>query len=258
MPLATTGRITLGCTATAGRCALFLINAFRHCTSGGSLRPRILRALHESGVRCVPVILIVAIFTGMVLGLQGHYVLSRFGASGLLGTLVSLSLCRELAPVLAALMIAGQAGSSIAAELGMQRSTEQIDALDLIGIRPEGFLAGQRLFAALLTYPILTAAFVLVGTYGGYLAGCVLLPVPAPEFWSAVHEAIRPRDVAECLIKSLAFGLLCTTIACYSGFHAHLSGLSGARAVSLGTVRAVVASSIGVLATDYLITSLLV
>jgi phospholipid/cholesterol/gamma-HCH transport system permease protein len=206
----------------------------------------------------VPVILIVATFTGMVLGLQGHYVLSRFGASSLLGTLVSLSLCRELAPVLAALMIAGQAGSSIAAELGMQRSTEQIDALDLIGVRAEGFLVGQRIFASLLSFPILTAAFVIVGTYGGYLAGCVLLPVPAPEFWSAVHEAVRPRDIAECLIKSLAFGLLCTTIACYSGFHAHLSGLSGARAVSLGTVRAVVASSIAVLATDYLITSLLV
>ena len=258
MPLATTGRIALSCASTTGRCALFLVNAFHHCSSGGGLFPRTLRALHESGVRCVPVILVVAIFTGMVLALQGHYVLSRFGASGLLGTLVSLSLCRELAPVLAALMIAGQAGSSIAAELGMQRSTEQIDALELIGIRPEGFLAGQRLFASLIVYPILTATFVLVGTYGGYLAGCVLLPVPAPEFWSAVHEAIRPKDVMECVIKSLVFGLLCTTIACYSGFNAHLSGLSGARAVSLGTVRAVVASSITVLATDYLITSLLV
>lgn len=258
MLLETTGRIALGCTATLGRCTSFLLKSLFHCASGGSLLPRLLRALHECGVRCVPVILIVAIFTGMVLGLQGHYVLSRFGASGLLGTLVSLSLCRELAPVLAALMIAGQAGSSIAAELGMQRSTEQIDALDLIGIRPEGFLAGQRLFAALLAYPILTATFVLVGIYGGYLAGCVLLPVPAPEYWSAVHEAIRPRDVAECLVKSLSFGLLCTTIACYSGFHAHLSGLAGARAVSLGTIRAVVASSVAVLATDYLITSLLV
>ena len=258
MPLATTGRLAIHCTETVGRCSLFLINAFRHCSSGGSLWERFIRALHESGVRCVPVILIVATFTGMVLGLQGHYVLSRFGASGLLGTLVSLSLCRELAPVLAALMIAGQAGSSIAAELGMQRTTEQIDALELLGIRPEGFLVGQRLIASILTYPILTCAFVLVGTYGGYLAGCVLLPVPATEFWASVHEAIRPRDIQECLIKSLTFGLLCTTIACYSGFHNHLSGLSGARAVSLGTVRAVVASSIAVLATDYLITSLLV
>jgi phospholipid/cholesterol/gamma-HCH transport system permease protein len=147
------GKLTLQGVSALGRWAGFSVRSLRDVRSGQSLGTRLVRAVFEQGVRCVPVIAVVAVFTGMVLGLQGHYVLSRFGATGMLGTLVSLSLCRELGPVLAALMIAGQAGTALSAELGIQRSTEQIDAIELMDVSPEGFLVGARLLGALFRVP---------------------------------------------------------------------------------------------------------
>lgn len=251
------GKLTLNSISAAGRWALFCGRALACIRSGGELGARMVRSVFELGVRCVPVITIVAAFAGLVLGLQGHYVLSRFGASGMLGTLVSLSLCRELGPVLAALMIAGQAGTALAAELGIQRSTEQIDAIELLDVSPEGFLAGARLLASLLVFPALTSLFVLIGVTGGWLSGCILMPQDSDAYWSAVHEALKGRDVFECLVKALIFGLLTTSLCAYQGFNAHRSGEAGARAVGVATVRAIVLSSIAILAADYLITAAL-
>ena len=238
--------------------ALFGWRAFTMVRSGGGLRVRVVRAIYEIGVRCLPVISVVAVFAGLVLGLQGHYVLSRFGASGMLGTLVSLSLCRELAPVLAAIMVSGQAGTALSAELGIQRSSEQIDALELMGISAEGFLVGPRLLVACFAVPVLTALFVLVGISGGWLSGCVLLHQDGHGYWAAVHDAIHGSDVRECLLKALAFGLATVSLCAYQGFHSHNLGEPGARSVSAATVRGVVFSSMLVLAADYLITALLV
>ncbi len=251
------GKFTLSRLEAAGRWALFSGASLLHVRSGGALGSRLARSVFELGVRCIPVIAIVSAFAGLVLGLQGHYVLSRFGASGLLGTLVSLSLCRDLGPVLAALMIAGQAGTALAAELGIQRSTEQIDAIELLDISPEGFLAGARLFASLLVFPSLTALFVIVGVAGGWLSGCVLLPQDPDAYWAAVHSALRGRDVFECLLKAAVFGLLTTSLCAYQGFNAHRSGEAGARSVGIATVRGIVLSSIAILAADYLITAVL-
>jgi phospholipid/cholesterol/gamma-HCH transport system permease protein len=205
------------------------------------------------------VVLVVGLFTGLVLGLQGYYVLARFGSTGLLGTLVSLTLARELAPVLGALMIVGQAGSAIAAEIGIHRNSEQIDALTIMGVDPLGYLITPRLFAALLVFPILTVAFTFVGLVGGYLSGSVLLGLDAGVYWSAVHYAIRVADVRECLLKALVFGVITIAICCHSGFTTHRrTGVAGSRAVSLSTIRGVVFASIATLAVDYLITSFLV
>ena len=223
------------------------------------LRRRIVRAIHEQGVRCTPVILIVGLFTGLVLGLQGYYVLARFGSQSLLGTLVSLTLTRELAPVLAALMVVGQAGSAVAAELGIQRSSEQIDALETMGGNSLSYLIAPRLLAAVLVYPIMTAFFALIGIVGGYISGSVMLALQSGVYWSAVYRAVQPQDVRECLMKALVFGLITTAICCYNGFNAHRRpGVTGAQAVSTSTTRAVVFSSIAVLVADYLITSLLI
>jgi phospholipid/cholesterol/gamma-HCH transport system permease protein len=251
------GKLTLQGVSALGRWAIFSVRALREVRSGQALGARVIRALFEQGVRCVPVIAVVAAFTGMVLGLQGHYVLSRFGASGMLGTLVSLSLCRELGPVLAALMIAGQAGTALSAELGIQRSTEQIDAIELLDVSPEGFLVGARLLGAFFVFPVLTAFFVLVGVAGGWLSGCVLMPQDSNSYWGAVHEAIRGKDIRECLLKAAVFGFLTTALCAYQGFYAHRSGEAGARAVGLATVRGIVLSSIAILAADYLITAVL-
>src|SRR4029077_17358660 len=156
------GQSSLGTVAGLGDFATFVSRAVAGAPATRKLGRRWIRAGHEQGVRCVSVVTIVGLFTGLVLGLQGYYVLARFGSAGSLGTFVSLTLTRELAPVLGALMIVGQAGSAIAAEIGIHRNSEQIDALVTMGIDPLGYLITPRLFAALIVFPILTVTFTLV------------------------------------------------------------------------------------------------
>jgi phospholipid/cholesterol/gamma-HCH transport system permease protein len=243
----------------AGDFTLFCGRSFASLPKTRKLPRRILRAVYEQGAVCLPVIAIVGVFTGLVLGLQGYHVLSRFGSEGLLGTLVSLSLVREMAPVLAALMLVGQAGSAFAAELGIQRNTEQIAALDTMGINSLGYLVAPRLVAALIVFPAQAALFTVVGLWGGSLSGSVLLGVDPGVYWSAVERAVEYRDLRECFTKAATFGLLTTSICAYMGFNAgRNSSDAGARAVSASTTRAVVFSSISVLAADYAISSFFV
>jgi phospholipid/cholesterol/gamma-HCH transport system permease protein len=242
-----------------GDYALFVGRSAASLPGTKRLGARFGRAIYEQGFRCLPVILIVGLFTGLVLGLQGYHVLNRFGSEGLLGTLVSLSLVREMAPVLAAIMLVGQAGSALAAELGIQRNSEQIAALDTMGVSTHGYLVAPRLLASLLVYPMQTALFVVVGLWGGSLSGSLLLGVDPGVYWSAVERAVQEPDVRECFIKAVTFGLLTISICAYQGFHAHrVRGSTGARAVSAATTKAVVLSCVAVLAADYAITSLLV
>jgi phospholipid/cholesterol/gamma-HCH transport system permease protein len=253
------GRQTLQVVFGFGDFALFTGRSFRSILSSRRLRPRFIRALYEQGTVCLPVILIVGLFTGLVLGLQGYHVLSRFGSEGLLGALVSLSLIREMAPVLAALMLIGQAGSALAAELGMQRNTEQIVALETMGVNSHGYLVAPRLFASLLAFPAQTALFVVVGLWGGALSGSLLLGVDSGVYWSSVEQAVEFRDFRECFIKAAIFGFLSISICAWQGFHADRSvNATGARGVSAATTRAVVISSITVLIADYVITSFFV
>lgn len=257
--LRTLGRFSLSIVHDLGDFALFTGQSFRAAAGARRLGRRTLRAVFEQGVRCLPVILIVGMFTGLVLGLQGYYVLNRFGSESLLGTLVSLSLIRELGPALAALMLVGQAGSALAAELGIQRNTEQIAALETMGVSSHAYLVTPRLIAALFVYPMQTALFVAVGLWGGSLSGSLLLGLEPGVYWSSVEHAVKSPDVRECFIKAATFGLLTIALCAYHGFNAHrCSSATGARAVSASTTRAVVQSCIIVLAADYVITSFLV
>jgi phospholipid/cholesterol/gamma-HCH transport system permease protein len=257
--LQTAGQSSLATVAGLGDFATFVSRAVAVAPATRQLGRRWIRAVHEQGVRCLSVITVVGLFTGLVLGLQGYYVLARFGSAGSLGTFVSLTLTRELAPVLGALMIVGQAGSAIAAEIGIHRNSEQIDALTTMGIDPLGYLITPRLFAALIVFPILIVTFTLVGLAGGYLSGSVLLGLDSGVYWGGVHSAVQFADVRECLLKALIFGVVTIAICCHSGFTTHLRpGVSGSRAVSVSTTRAVVLASIATLAADYLITSFLV
>lgn len=253
------GRNTLSIVQALGDFAVFTGRSFRSAVGSRKLGRRVVRAMFEQGVRCLPVILIVGMFTGLVLGLQGYYVLNRFGSESLLGTLVSLSIVRELGPALAALMLVGQAGSALAAELGIQRNTEQIAALDTMGVSSHAYLVAPRLIAALLVYPMQTALFCCIGLWGGSVSGSMLLGLEPGVYWSAVERAVESRDVRECFIKAVTFGLLTVALCAYHGFNAHRcrSG-TGARAVSASTTRAVVQSCIIVLAADYVITSFLI
>lgn len=257
--LSALGHSTLRTIAETGDFTRFTARGFSSAIGSRRLGRRLVRAVYEQGVRCVPVILIVGLFTGLVLGLQGYHTLNRFGSAALLGQLVALTLVRELAPVLAALMLVGQAGSALTAELGIQRNSEQIDALETMGIDPYGFLVAPRLLAALLVYPMMSAFFTLIGLVGGWLSGSVLLALEDGVYWSTVHRAVHLSDVGQSMLKALVFGALTISLCCHNGFNAHRrSGSTGARAVSASTTRAVVFSSIAVLAADYLITSILV
>lgn len=253
------GSHTLAIVHGLGDFTLFTLRSFQSALGSRRLFRRVLRAGFEQGVRCLPVILIVGIFTGLVLGLQGYYVLNRFGSESLLGALVSLSLVRELGPVLAALMLVGQAGSALSAELGIQRNTEQVAALETMGVSSLGYLVTPRLLAALVVFPMQTALFVTIGLFGGSLSGSLLLGLESGVYWSSVERAVQMQDVTECFLKALTFGFLTISLCAYHGFNAHrCRNATGARAVSASTTRAVVQSSIVVLAADYVITSFLV
>lgn len=256
--VSTLGKLVWNFVSEFGEFALFLVRAVLGVIGSRRLPRRIWRAVYEQGALCVPVVAIVGLFTGLVLGLQGYHVLNRFGSESLLGALVSLSLTREMAPVLAALVLVGQAGSALAAELGIQRNSEQIVALETMGVNSYGYLVTPRILAALLVFPMQTAIFVVVGLWGGGLSGSLMLGLDAGVYWSSIERAIEMRDVRECFLKAAVFGFLCIGVCAYNGFNAHRSGLRGAKAVSVSTTRAVVISSILILAADYVITSFLI
>lgn len=219
---------------------------------------KILFYLHDIGVKCTPVVVLVGVFTGMVLGLQGYYTLRQFSSEGMLGAAVALSLVRELGPVLTAIMVVGQAGSAMAAEIGVQRNSEQIDALHTMGINPLSFLVGPRLIAAVISFPILTAFFDVIGIAGGYLTGVLLLGVDSGSYWFRVQSGVEWLDVSGGFIKALVFGLLTTLMCCYQGYETHRkSSAPGARGVSQSATRGVVFSCVLILLFDYVITSFL-
>src|ERR1044071_2844669 len=169
------GRHTIALVRGWGDFALFIARSLIALVGVRAVGSKIARAIYEMGVRCSPIVVTVGGFTGLVLGLQGYYTLSKFGSESLLGSTVALTLIRELGPVLAALMIVGQAGSALAAEIGIQRNSEQIDALETMGGKPLGFLVGPRLVAALIVFPLHTAVFDVVGIFGGFITGVLLL-----------------------------------------------------------------------------------
>ena len=211
------------------------------------------------GVISIFVVSLTALFTGMVLGLQGYYTLAKFGSEGLLGSAVALSLIRELGPVLSALMVTGRAGSSIAAKLGAMRISEQIDALETMDISPLEYLVSPRIAATVLSLPLLTAIFDVVGIFGGYLTGVIMLDINAGIFFDGVVTSTKMRDIVSGFIKPLFFGFIIATICCYRGFYCDRigNGVRGAEGVSLATTSSVVISSVLILVSDYVLTAFL-
>ncbi len=211
------------------------------------------------GAGSLAVIFFTALSTGMVLGLQGYYSLSKFGAEGMLGSAVSLSIIMELGPVLTALMVTGRAGSAICAELGIMRISEQIDALECMAIDPFRYLLAPKFLATLLAVPLLTAVFDIVGIFGGYLAGVKLMGVNAGSYFNSMQQSVTNHDLTLGFVKSFVFGLLLIWICAGRGYFVLLirgAGF-GAESVSKVTTQAVVISSISILIFDYLLTAVL-
>ncbi|MDA3786521.1 MAG: MlaE family lipid ABC transporter permease subunit [Deltaproteobacteria bacterium] len=220
----------------------------------------VIRQLRLIGVNSTPLILFIGLFTGMVLGLQGYHTLSKVGMEGTLGMLVSLSLIRELGPVLTALMVTGRAGSAMCAELGIMRNSEQFDALECMAIDPFRYLISPKYLAILIAMPILTILFDLIGIFGGYLTGVVLLGINPGAYMSGIEVKVLNEDITLGLYKSVSFGLLVVWICTGRGYFVQqIKGAGfGAEGVSRVTTQAVVYTSIAVLLWNYLITAVFI
>ncbi len=218
---------------------------------------RLLKQIRFIGLQSVLVIFLTGAFSGMVLGFQGFYSLSRFGSDAFLGPMVGLALIKELGPVISALMVTGRAGSAIAAEIGMMRMSEQIDALELMGLNPYRYLVVPNLLAAMICLPLLTAIFDVIGIFGGYLIGGKLLGVGAGTYFGEMANYVEMQDVLEGIYKSFSFGVIIAWVCCYKGYYAGVFSGFGAEGVSRATTQAVVLSSVLILVWDYFMTSIL-
>ena len=241
-----------------GRLGVFFLYTLRGLFHPPAKFWPVVKEIEFIGTRSILVIGFTAAFTGMVLGLQGYYTLSKFGSESLLGRAVGLSLIRELGPVLSALMVTGRAGSAIAAEIGIMRIEEQIDALECMAIDPYAYLITPRFLACVIALPLLTAFGDIVGIFGGYLIGVKVLGLPAGAYWDGITTSVAWKDVYMGIIKSACFSALMIWICTYKGFYAGVDeGSFGPEEVSRATTDAVVASSILILIFDYIITSIL-
>ena len=242
-----------------GRAGIFLaVGLWRVVTPPWNLYPAI-RQIHFIGARSLLVIVVAGLFVGMVVALQFYDTLVRFGSVALLGAAVGLSLMRELGPVLTALVIIGRAGSAICAELAIMRNENQIDALECMAIDPFKYLIAPRLLAAVISVPLLTAIFIVVGIGGGYFVGVVLFGVSPGSYLGGMYDSVLWRDIGMGAAKSVAFGVLMIWVATAKGFYLHLhsSGALGAEGVSRTTTDAVVLASIAVLFADYILSALI-
>ena len=247
------GAWTLALLAELGRMLNFILYAIYICVTSPGHPRHILKQISFIGARSSFVVILTAAFTGMVLALQGYYTLTKFGSEGMLGVAVSLSLIRELGPVLSALMVTGRAGSAISAEIGIMRITEQIDALETMALNPFKYLVSPKLIAAVLALPLLCAIFDVVGIWGGYLVGVKLLGVNPGAYFGEMEKSVVWKDIYSGMIKSLSFGVIIAWICCYKGYYTG----HGAEGVSRATTTAVVTSSVLILVWDYFITSVL-
>lgn len=220
--------------------------------------PKVIAQIYYIGASSATIIILVGLFTGMVLGLQSYHALSQFGAVGGLGALVSLSLIRELGPVLTAIMITARAGSAITAEVGIQRISEQIDALHTMRIDPFRYLISPRITASIISFPLLTAVFDLIGILGGYVTSVMLLGLNAGVYSHSINANVDMKDLTDGFIKTIVFAIIVATVCCYQGYFVHMRKDShGAKAVGLATTSAVVTSCVLILVSDYVVTSLL-
>jgi len=207
--------------------------------------------IHFLGNYSLAIITVSGLFVGFVLGLQGYYTLQRYGSSEALGLLVTLSLVRELGPVITALLFAGRAGASLTAEIGLMRAGEQITAMEMMAVDPVSRLLAPRFWGGVISMPLLAAVFSTVGVFGGYMVGVVLIGVDAGAFWSQMQGGVDVwKDVGNGIVKSVVFGVAVTFIALLQGFKAQPTP----EGVSTATTRTVVISSLSVLGLDFILT----
>jgi phospholipid/cholesterol/gamma-HCH transport system permease protein len=247
------GRIGLDIVQALGRFGRF----FGAAVAFGFVPPfkiaRLVDRINFIGFRSLTIVVLTGAFTGMVLGLQLFLTLTRFGAEGFLGPAMALALIRELGPVLCAVFVTGLAGSALTAEIGIMRITEQIDALTVMALNPMRYLVVPAIVAGVITFPLMTAIFDVVGIFGGYLVTVLLLGLAKGTYFGEMRSFVDWSDLMVGFWKSLSFGILVPWVCTYKGFHCG----HGAEGVARATTQAVVLSSILILVWDYVLGTLL-
>jgi phospholipid/cholesterol/gamma-HCH transport system permease protein len=252
-PFETIGRRVITIVEALGRFATFFAQTVALTVSPPFKLRAFIDRIHFVGFNSLLIVLLTGAFTGMVLGLQIYFTLSRFGSEAYLGPAVALSLIRELGPVLCALMVTGRAGSALTAEIGIMRITEQIDALSVMALNPMRYLVVPSLLAGILTFPMMTALFDVVGIFGGYLVGVKLLGLSAGTYFGEMQTFVELNDIMTGFWKSLSFGIIVMWVATYKGFNVG----HGAEGVARATTQSVVLSSVLILVWDYFLGSVL-
>ena len=211
-----------------------------------------LREIYVSGVLSLIIILVCGFFVGLILGLQGYETLQRYGSTEALGILVALSLTRELGPVVAALLFASRAGSSVTAEIGLMKTTEQLKAMDMMAVNPVARVVAPRFWGGVISMPLLAALFSAMGVFGAWVIGVLFIGVDDGAFWSQMQASVDFRyDIWSGVVKSFVFGMAVSLIAVFEGYDAAPT----AEGVSRAITRTVVNSALAILALDFVLTS---
>lgn len=248
------GQMGLGFCSRVGRSGIFLFKTVFLRPKWKQIWPLLSVQLYRVGILSLPIILLSAIFIGMVVALQGYNTLQKFGAEQELGQLLALSIVRELGPVVTALLFAGRAGSALTAELGLMGATSQLSSLEMMAINPMWRVVAPRLWAGFIALPLLTILFNVLAIFGGRLVGVDWLGVDDGSFWSNMQSAVSFHgDILNGIIKSVVFGFVITWVAVYQGYYAE----PNARGISVATTKTVVYSSLLVLALDFVLTAVM-
>ncbi|CAN5228920.1 lipid asymmetry maintenance ABC transporter permease subunit MlaE [soil metagenome] len=239
---------------TLGRSGLFLVATLLRRPRFRKSFPLLMQQIYAEGVLSLAIIVVSALFIGMVIGLQGYNTLNKFGAAQQLGQLVALSVVRELGPVVTALLFAGRAGSALTAEIGLMKATEQLSSMEMMAVDPLWYVISPRFWAGFITMPLLAVIFSICAIYGGYLVGVVWLGLDQGTYWSNMRAAVDFRiDIMSGIIKSIVFGAVVAWIAVFQGYDAKPTAAGIARA----TTKTVVYSSLAVLALDFVLTAMM-
>lgn len=252
--VAAIGRSGLNRVAAFGRAAIFLLQSLLSHPAPMQMLPLLVRQIYFVGVQSLIIIVVSGLFIGMVLGLQGYTILVDYGSEQAVGQMVALSLVRELAPVVTALLFAGRAGSALTAEIGLMKATEQLASLEMIGVDPLRRIVAPRFWAGFICLPLLSSVFALVGIYGGALVGVEWLGIYEGSFWANMQTSVDfVEDVANGCLKAVVFGFVVTWIAVFQGYDC----IPTSEGISQATTRTVVYSSLAVLGLDFVLTALM-
>lgn len=237
---------------TFGKLQIFFVRLVIHSPSVLVQRTGlIIKQIYNAGALSLVIIMVSALFVGGVLGLQGFSILSKFNAEDSIGTFAAFSLLKELGPVITALLFAGRAGTALASEIGLMKATDQLSAMEMMAINPLHRVLVPRFLGGVISMPLLTAVFSVIGLFGAHIVGVNLLGVDQGAFWQQLQATLDMRDVYEGIFKSIVFGVVASLFAVWEGYNA----IPTAEGVGRATTRTVVTTAIAVLILDFMITA---